>query len=174
MHHVNGKRYIKPYKCSINFSTINRKKYGKYEDHQKTIERLFFSWSRSRVKGSLREPNSGDDDDSELSENGIFLFFKFLFLSDCCHSLQILNGYWVLKCFYFSPSAITNAVEAESKGSAPLEAKHAIGPGSGLVYSPIFENVLSVIGLSIIILYPSRPCKGTSIRYFRHKIFITS
>jgi hypothetical protein len=122
MHQVNGKRYIKPYKCSINFSTINRKKYGIYEDPQKTIERLFFSWSRSRLKGPLREPNGGGDDDSELSGNILFLFLKFLFLSDCSHSLQILNGYWVLKCFYVNPSAITNTMEAESKVSAPLKA----------------------------------------------------
>jgi len=133
---------------------------------KKTIESLFFSWSRSR------EPNGGDDDDSELSENGIFLFFKFLFLPNCCHSLQILNGYWVPKCFYVNPSAITIAVEAESKGSAPLEANHAIGPDSELVYSPVFENFLSLICLNIIVPSLSRPCKCTSTRHFRHKICI--
>jgi hypothetical protein len=63
-------------------------------------------------------------------------------------------------------------MEAESKVSAPLEAKDAIGPNSELVYSPIFENFPSVIGLNIIILSPSRACKVTSIRHFRHKICI--
>ena len=61
-------------------------------------------------------------------------------------------------------------MEAESKGSAPLEAKHAIGPDSELVYSPIFENFIYSIGLSVITQFPSRLCKGTSIRHFRHKI----
>jgi hypothetical protein len=63
-------------------------------------------------------------------------------------------------------------MEAESKVSAPLEAKHAIGPDSEVVYSPISENFLSLIGLNTIILSSSLPCKGTSARHFRHKICI--
>jgi hypothetical protein len=63
-------------------------------------------------------------------------------------------------------------MEAESKGSAPPEAKHAIGPDSELIYSLIFRNFLSLIGLNIIKPSLSRPCKCTSTRPFRHKIRI--
>ena len=63
-------------------------------------------------------------------------------------------------------------MEAESKGSASLGVKHPIGPDSLLVYSPIFGNFLSLIGLNIITPSFSRPCKCTSTRPFRHKIRI--
>jgi len=59
-------------------------------------------------------------------------------------------------------------MKTESKGSALLEVKHGIGPDSELVYSSIFGDFLSLIGLDIIVPSPSMPCKCISTRHFRH------
>jgi hypothetical protein len=140
-----------------------------YTKTKKSIEKVFLFLELKQTKGSTprawwwwwwRQWAFSDQP---------FSFFTLLFLSDRCHSLHILNGYWVLKCFYVNPSAIAIAMEAESKGSAPLEAKHPIGPDSELVYSSIFWNFLSLIGLNIIVPSASRSSKCTTTRFFATK-----